>query len=148
MTKVIRREKIFDPETGELLHEILFAGSYVRESDELFRVDFSAPQEYLQGAIIDIPSNHSFRAHVHLERERTFSNLRAQESWVVISGQVEVDYYTDAGKFLQACTLNAGDISISFRGGHGYRTHSGKARVYEFKSGPYEGQAVDKSFID
>jgi hypothetical protein len=148
MTKVIRRVKIVDPDTGELLHEILFAGSYVADDNELSRIDFSAPQEFLQGAIIDIPSNHSFRPHVHLERERTFSNLRAQESWVVVSGKVEVDYYTDAGKFLQACTLSAGDISISFRGGHGYRTTSDKTRVFEFKSGPYEGQEVDKSFID
>lgn len=148
MTEAMKRTRIVDPETGELLHEILFSGEHVAEVNELCRVDFSAPQEFLQGAIIDIPSNHTFRAHVHLERERTFTNLRAQESWVVISGQVEVDYFTDAGKFLQACTLSAGDISISFRGGHGYRTHSANARVYEFKSGPYEGQEVDKSFID
>lgn len=136
-----------DPDTGLLLHEIIFPDKYDEASQELGRVDFSDPEEFLQGAVIDIPSNHNFQAHIHLERERTFQNLRAQESWVVISGQVEVDYYAQSGQFLETHSLGPGDISISFRGGHGYRTLSSNARVYEFKSGPYEGQAIDKVFI-
>lgn len=143
----MERCKILDPDNGLLLHEIIFLDKHDEASQELERVDFSDPEEFLQGAVIDIPSNHNFQAHIHLERERTFQNLRAQESWVVISGRVEVDYYCEAGQFLETHSLGPGDISISFRGGHGYRTLSSNARVYEFKSGPYEGQAIDKVFI-
>ena len=141
------RIKIIDPDSGTLLHEVISPLRQPMQFEEARREDFSSPIEYLQGAIIEIPPNHSFRAHVHLERERAFKNLRAQESWVVIAGQVEVDYYSEAGKFIRTVSLGAGDISISFRGGHGYRTLSSDALVYEFKSGPYEGQEVDKSFI-
>jgi hypothetical protein len=111
------------------------------------REDFSNPSEYLQGALIEIPAGHSFAPHVHLERERSFSNLRAQEAWIVMSGQVEVSYFTDSRVLICKEVLNAGDVSISFRGGHGYMALSEGARVYEFKSGPYEGQEVDKVFI-
>lgn len=113
----------------------------------LHREDFSDPAEFLQGALIEIPAGHSFAPHVHLERERSFSNLRAQETWVVMSGQVEVSYFTDNGVFISKETLNAGDVSITFRGGHGYRTLLTDSRVYEFKSGPYEGLEIDKAFI-
>lgn len=113
----------------------------------LSREDFSNPSEFLQGALIEIPPGHSFAPHVHLERERSFTNLRAQETWVVMSGEVEVTYFTDRGVLISKEVLRAGEVSISFRGGHGYRTLSSDARVYEFKSGPYEGQEIDKAFI-
>lgn len=113
----------------------------------LNREDFSDPSEFLQGALIDIPAGHSFAPHVHLERNRSFTDLRAQETWIVMAGQVEVTYFTDEGAFITREVLSSGDVSISFRGGHGYRTISSDARVYEFKIGPYEGQESDKAFI-
>lgn len=143
----LSRKQILDPESGVLLHEILRPTKRDSQILELNRIDFSDPKEFLQGAIIEMPANHSFRAHVHLERERSFSNLRAQESWVVLMGQVEVDYFTDSAVFITTEVLGAGDITISFRGGHGYRTLTSDALVYEFKSGPYEGLEIDKTFI-
>lgn len=143
----VSRKQLLDPASGVLLHEIIRVDKDDSQILELKRTDFSEPKEFLQGAIIEIPPKHSFRAHVHLERERSFSNLRAQESWIVIRGKVEVDYFTDAGDFVTTEALNAGDITISFRGGHGYRTYSTDAIVYEFKSGPYEGLEIDKKFI-
>ena len=139
-------EEIRDPESNSILHKVLRLEESANK--ELERVDFSDPAEFLQGALISIPTDHEFRAHIHIERSRDFSNLRAQESWVVIKGSVEVDYYTEDGKFLTNKLLGPGDVSISFRGGHGYRTLTNPALVYEFKSGPYEGQALDKRFIE
>jgi mannose-6-phosphate isomerase-like protein (cupin superfamily) len=139
-------EEVRDPESNSLLHKVLRIEESANE--ELERVDFSDPTEYLQGAMISIPPKHEFRAHIHIERSRDFSNLRAQESWVVIRGTVEVDYYADDGEYLTSKLLGPGDVSISFRGGHGYRTLTNSALVYEFKSGPYEGQALDKRFIE
>ena len=138
-------EDITDPETGELLHKVVRMAETLHKT--LNRVDFSDSSEFLQGAVISIPSNHQFAAHVHIERSRRFSNLRAQESWVVVRGQVEVDYYSEFGVLLGSRTLGEGDASITFRGGHGYRTKGEGALVFEFKSGPYEGQELDKRFI-
>jgi len=141
------RTKILDPDSGDLLHEIIRPASMLEPFSELSRVDFSETGEFLQGALMEIPPGHSFRPHLHLERERSFSNLRAQEAWVVIRGNVEVDYYSESGVFLCTEALSAGDVTISFRGGHGYRTLDEGTLVYEFKSGPYEGQTVDKRFL-
>lgn len=138
-------EEIRDPLSGELLHQV------IRIDDSpgagLERVDFSNASEFLQGAVISIPSMHEFRPHIHLERSREFTNLRAQESWVVIRGSVEVHFYSENGEKLTSRTLGPGDASITFRGGHGYGTYDSGALVYEYKSGPYEGQEVDKLFI-
>ena len=142
-----KRQQILDPESGDLLHEVIRPISMTSSIAALRREDFSDPSEFLQGAIIEIPPNHSFAPHVHLERERSFSNLRAQETWIVMSGSVEVTYFTDNGTLISTEILDAGDVSITFRGGHGYRTLSSDALVYEFKSGPYEGQEIDKAFI-
>lgn len=139
-------EEIRDPESNSLLHKVLRLEESANEGLE--RVDFSDPTEFLQGAMISIPPKHEFRAHIHIERSRDFSNLRAQESWVVVRGMVQVDYYSDGGVFLVSKTLESGDASITFRGGHGYRTGIGGALVYEFKSGPYEGQTLDKRFLE
>jgi len=144
----LERHQILDPDTGLLLHEFFLLDQSNFKDQDLERVDLSQPHEFLQGAMIRIPPMHTFRAHKHLERERTFSNLRAQESWIVIAGAVEVDYYSESGVFLQTASLGAGDLSISYRGGHGYRTLESRTLVYEFKSGPYEGQAIDKVFLD
>jgi hypothetical protein len=143
----LNRQQILDPDSGLLLHEVIRPSQVTDPVLELNRVDFSEPKEFLQGALIEIPANHSFRPHVHLERERSFSNLRAQESWVVIRGEVSVDYYSDSGVLLITENLQAGDVTITFRGGHGYRTLTSDALVYEFKSGPYEGLQIDKVFI-
>jgi hypothetical protein len=143
----LNRQQILDPDSGLLLHEVIRPSAVTEPVLKLNRVDFSEPKEFLQGALIEIPANHSFRPHVHLERERSFSNLRAQESWVVIRGKVSVDYYSDNGVLLITENLRAGDVTITFRGGHGYRTLTSDAIVYEFKSGPYEGLEIDKVFI-
>lgn len=140
------RKQIKDSSSGKVLHEVLrFSNDY--PAGELTRIDITEPGEFLQLALIKIPENYAFRAHIHLERDRTLPNLKAQESWVVIRGEVEVDYYSELGKFIQTERLSQGDISITYHGGHGYRTTSSDALVYEYKSGPYEGQTVDKRFI-
>lgn len=54
-----------------------------------------------------------------LKLERSFSDLRAQESWVISRREVEVDYFKDFGDVISTEILTAGDITVSFRGGHG-----------------------------
>ena len=142
--------EIVHPSTGEVLHRIVkgSTSNFPGGNSAVMRTDFSDERNFLQAALIQIPPEHSFRAHRHLERSRTFSNLKAQESWVVLRGEVYVSFFTNDGEFLAEEKLEAGDLSITFSGGHSYRTDDMESLVYEFKSGPYEGQAVDKVFLD
>jgi len=43
--------------------------------------------------------------------------------------------------------LYPGDASFTLEGGHTYEILEDNTLVYEYKTGPYEGQALDKKFI-
>ena len=43
--------------------------------------------------------------------------------------------------------LGPGDCSITFPGGHNYVILEDETVVYEFKTGPYFGQQLDRVFI-
>ncbi len=132
---------------GVLCHEVIRGGFWSR-LDAGSRLDLSRPEEFLQVAFISCLPEQFFRPHVHLERSRQISNLRAQEMWMVLSGEVGVQYFDDNGNLLQTVVLDGFDLSISFRGGHSYKVSKAGAQVIEIKSGPYEGQKIDKKFID
>jgi hypothetical protein len=71
----------------------------------------------------------------------------AQESWVVISGSVEVSFYDTDGSLLEKQVINSGDCSMTFEGGHTYTILEDDTVVYEYKTGPYYGIEHDKVFI-
>jgi hypothetical protein len=43
--------------------------------------------------------------------------------------------------------LHVGDASFTLEGGHNYEILEDNTLVYEYKTGPYEGQEMDKKFI-
>lgn len=138
-------EIIACPKTGKTLHQIYRVETLAEQMPE--RVDLGTESNFLQVAAMRILKPKHFRAHTHLERKRSFSNLRAQESWVVIRGEVEVHYFDESDELISIRKLKAGDLSITFFGGHGYEIKTIDTLIYEFKSGPYEGQQIDKRFL-
>jgi len=104
------------------------------------------PEEnFLQLAALNMKKGKTFRPHRHIWKEGE-REVKAQESWVVIKGQVEVYYYNDEGDLLGLHTLYPGDVSITLHGGHNYRAEK-DCLVYEYKTGPYKGQEFDKRFL-
>lgn len=128
-------------EPGTLLH-IAYTFSDLQD----MREDISPSEEYLQVASLCLEKNKTFRPHKHIEQIRTTDI--AQESWVVISGVVRATYYDLDDTILEKIILNPGDLTITFRGGHNYESMENNTLVYEFKTGPYQGQEKDKIFID
>lgn len=131
--------------TGLILHEIYRRQELSGQVSE--RVDLGDVANFLQVAALRVQSPKSFRSHTHLERHRTFENLRAQESWVIIKGNVIVHYFDENDQKICDETLQEGDVTITYFGGHGYTLLGSETLIYEFKSGPYEGQIIDKRFI-
>ena len=64
-----------------------------------------------------------------------------------MSGSVSVSFYDIDGKYIESHILNPGDVSMTFEGGHSYEILEDNTFVYEYKTGPYQGQALDKVFI-
>ena len=126
-------------EEGSLLHII------VRKSDILGRVNVCPDEEFLQLALIEGHSGKTFKPHKHIFCEK-ITNI-AQESWVVIQGRVKAILYDLDDTIISEEILEAGDASITFRGGHNYLFLSDNSLVYEYKTGPYLGQNLDKKMI-
>jgi hypothetical protein len=133
-------EKIFSETTGRLLHLIY------RKTDFLGREELVPEQENLQVAALKISVGNKFKPHRHIFKQINQTETIAQESWVVIAGRVEVDYFDEKDDFIQSVILGAGDCSITLYGGHGYSVDA-DSLIYEFKTGPYLGQSLDKVWI-
>jgi len=115
--------------------------------DSILRTDISPESEYLQAAHIYIPKEgHRFRPHIH--RPLAKETKITQESWVVLSGLIQVTFYDIDGTLLGQEMLHPGWMSITFRGGHTYESLRDDTNIIEFKTGPYFGQEKDKEFID
>ena len=83
----------------------------------------------------------------HLWKKIRVEKTIAQESWVVIKGSVCVHLYDVDDSHLGDEIIKTGDCSITFEGGHTYTILEDDTIVYEYKTGPYYGQKLDKAFI-
>lgn len=110
------------------------------------RTDIVPSSQFIQCAALKLPKDTTFKPHKHIWKPGS-AEVIAQESWVVISGQVEVILYDIDNRELHRDLLNEGDISITLESGHNYRIVTNNTLVYEFKTGPYSGQQNDKMFI-
>jgi hypothetical protein len=91
--------------------------------------------------------NKTFPPHKHIVKDRHYTEQIAQESWVVIKGSVRCIFYDLDDTIIAQPILYPGDASFTLYGGHTYEILEDDTIVYEYKTGPYEGQTLDKVFI-
>ena len=89
------------------------------------RVDLINPDQFIQCSSLKMSKGTTFKAHKHIWKSGP-TDVIAQESWVVF----------------------VGDVSFTLSGGHNYEILEDSTIVYEYKTGPYEGQILDKEFLD
>jgi len=111
------------------------------------RVEVVPEDNFIQCALLNMEKGKTFRPHRHIFKERT-RNVIAQESWIVLQGSVKCTFYDIDDSILVEPILNPGDASFTLEGGHTYTILEDDTLVYEYKTGPYEGQALDKTFLD
>lgn len=111
------------------------------------RVEVVPEDNFIQCALLNMEKGKTFKPHRHIFKERT-RNVIAQESWIVIQGSVKCTFYDLDNSVLVEPVLNPGDASFTLEGGHTYTILEDNTLVYEYKTGPYEGQALDKIFLD
>lgn len=129
-------------DANKLLHIV------VRKSDiVLGRQDIIPEEHYIQCSILNMEKDKTFKPHKHIWKERT-RNVIAQESWIVIQGSVKCIFYDLDDTIIAEPILKPGDASFTLEGGHNYLILEENTLVYEYKTGPYEGQALDKTFIN
>jgi len=136
-------EKIYSKvDPSKLLHLI------VRKDDITpGRQDVISEENFIQCSVLNMEEGKTFKPHKHIWKERT-RNVIAQESWVVIQGSVKCIFYDIDDTIIAEPILNVGDASFTLEGGHNYYILEDNTLVYEYKTGPYEGQKLDKTFIE
>lgn len=134
-------EKIYSKIQKETLLHIIY-----RLSDVDGRTNVVPDNEFLQLASIQMNEGQTFKAHKHIAHDKVTDI--AQESWVVIKGSVKCILYDLDDSIIAEPIINQGDCSLTFRGGHNYLILEDDTIVYEYKTGPYLGQELDKTFID
>lgn len=124
-----------------LLTHIVYSASDFRG-----RVNLVSPQEFLQVSAIELAENEEFKAHIHTWKECNIDTTVAQEAWVVIQGCVRASLYDEEQNLVGEQDLVPGDCCITLHGGHQYASIN-ESLVYEFKSGPYLGDTLDKFYL-
>ena len=135
-------EKIYSKvQPDKLLHMIVR-----KEEIKPGRVDIVSEENFIQCSMLNMEKGKTFRPHKHIWKERT-RNVIAQESWVVIQGSVKCIFYDLDDTIIAEPILYPGDSSYTLEGGHNYLIMEDDTLVYEYKTGPYEGQEFDKTFL-
>jgi hypothetical protein len=125
----------------KLLHIVYYREKIINEREEIIE-----PNNTLQLSSLNLKKGKKFRPHQHIWKQGP-ERVIAQESWCLISGEVEVSYFDTDGKLLAKVRIYPGDVSITLEGGHTYECIE-DAIVYEYKTGPYTGVDNDKVFLD
>jgi hypothetical protein len=135
-------EKIYSKvEEGKLLHIIN------RLSEIEKRTEIVPEDNFIQCATLKMEKDKTFPPHKHITKERSYKAQIAQESWVVIKGSVRCKFYDIDDTLIAEPILYPGDASFTLYGGHTYEILEEDTIVYEYKTGPYEGQKLDKVFL-
>jgi len=133
-------------EQDRLLH-IIHSRDEFYTIEEGHRRDVVGEKEFIQLSALNMKSGHTFRPHQHIWKSGEEESI-AQESWVVIKGSVECNLMDTDGTILAKPILHLGDCSVTLGGGHTYVILEDDTLVYEYKTGPYKGQKLDKVFFD
>lgn len=134
--------KIYSKVDGRLLHIIN------RLTDIEGRSEVVPEDNFIQCATLKMENGKTFKPHKHITKERHYNEQIAQESWVVIKGSVKCILYDINDEIISTPILYPGDASFTLYGGHTYEILEDDTIVYEYKTGPYEGQKLDKVFIN
>jgi cupin fold WbuC family metalloprotein len=129
-------------------NKILHLVHRLREQEDVGREDIVEQDNFIQCSFLKMPNGKTFQPHKHIVKEKSFNNYIAQESWVVIRGKVKCIFYDIDDSILTTTVLEQGDASFTLFGGHNYEILEDNTIVYEYKTGPYEGQKLDKKFIN
>ena len=128
-------------EEGKLLHII----NRLYEIED--RTEIVPENNFIQCATLKMKKGTTFKPHKHITKDRHHPNQIAQESWVVIKGSVKCIFYDIDDTVISTPILREGDGSFTLYGGHTYEILEDNTIVYEYKTGPYEGQKLDKTFL-
>ncbi len=124
-------------EPGRLLHVIV-------DVNEPFgnRLDISDSAQWLQVSVLNLPAAKQVKPHIHQPRAQTGSESAGitQECWIVLRGAIRIQLFDLDQALLHQQALSAGNLLVTFHGGHTLEGGAEGALMIECKNGPYLGR--------
>lgn len=126
-------ERIYN---GDQLLSIIIRDNYHSEG-----ITFITPDDFPhQLGYMSREKDYAIAPHVHNRVPRNVDFT--QETLIIKSGVVRVDFYTQEQIYLESRVVQKGDIILLAAGGHGFKMVQ-PAEIIEIKQGPYAG-TMDK----
>lgn len=116
----------------------------VRQGHDSPGITFFTPSELSQQlAYMHHPAGKVIEPHVHNPMPRQV--LMTQEALFIRRGEVRVDFFDEARNYVSSRVLEAGDVLLLVRGGHGFEVLK-ELEMFEVKQGPYTSDADKTRF--
>ena len=117
----------------------------VRENFHKQGIHFFTPNDYSQQlAYMSHPTGKDIQPHVHKKVQRDVHYT--QETLFIRKGKLQVDFYSDDQQYLESRVLEAGDVILLIKGGHGFKVLE-DLEMFEVKQGPYAGDEDKIKFV-
>ena len=98
-------------------------------------IKFFTPSEFSQQlGYMNRPKGYIITPHSHNKVERKIETT--DETLIIKSGKVRIDFFDENKNYLKSKILNKGDIILLVNGGHGFEMLE-KTEIIEIKQGPY-----------
>jgi cupin fold WbuC family metalloprotein len=109
------------------------------------RLSVSPPQARLQVSLVPLARGASVAPHIHDRPAPSDGSPQlTQESWFVLRGAVRVSLYDERRVLIERVQLSAGDMLVTFHGGHAFDEADEDTLLLECKNGPYRGPDYTK----
>ena len=116
-------------------------GVIIRDNYHAQGITFITPDDFPhQLGYMNREKDYIIVPHVHNKVSRNVDYT--QETLIIKSGVVRVDFYTQDREYIESRVVYKGDIILLASGGHGFKMLQ-PAEIIEIKQGPYAG-AMDK----
>lgn len=121
----------------KIIHNKEIFSIIVRKNFSEDGIHFFTPHNYSQQlAYMSHPAGKNIHPHIHKSIHREV--FYTQETLFIRKGKLRVDFYTNEEKYLESKILEAGDVILLIKGGHGFKVLE-DLEMFEVKQGPYAG---------
>lgn len=125
----------------KIYHNDQLLSVIIRDNYHAEGITFITPDDFPhQLGYMNREKDYVIAPHVHNKVPRNVDFT--QETLIIKSGVVRVDFYTQDQEYLESRIVYKGDIILLAAGGHGFKMIQ-PAEIVEIKQGPYAG-TMDK----
>lgn len=104
---------------------------------------FTSEEATFQLGYMNRPTGYVIQPHLHKPVTREI--VYTQEALFIRKGRLRADFYDESERYVQSAILEAGDVVLLVRGGHGFEILE-TSEIIEVKQGPFAGNRDKKRF--